>query len=263
MNGMPSARARSEHTFEACSVARGHRVVVLASLAAGTFVWLIRPRLLTWGATVDEVSRSYPTDELIPGSDGRCSRWQPRCRHHRRGSGRGSPRWEVTGLVGTAGTGSITRGYRVSDRIVPEWQKPKVGQHLQNSRDGSNSMIVTLVEPNRTLALRANMEFPSRRFFDPTDPLPRVYMDGDLELPSTSRYGGRDPSAGSHACQRPKPPEGAPSALRHPFRRPPALLDAGPPVPDPSRPSECTALMVRRMRHTSIGDTALLNVSEA
>jgi hypothetical protein len=29
-----------------------------------------RPRLLTWGATAEEVSRSYPGDELIPCADG-------------------------------------------------------------------------------------------------------------------------------------------------------------------------------------------------
>lgn len=39
-------------------------------------------------------------------------------------------------------------------------------------------MTVIDVEPNHTLALRTNMEFPSGRSFDPSEPLPRFYMDG-------------------------------------------------------------------------------------
>ena len=154
------------------------RVAALAGLAACTYRWLVRPRLLTWGAAADELSRSYPTDELIPEHDSS---------QFTMATTLPAPPEEVWPWLAQmggdrAGWYSWDRldhwGVPSSDRIVPEWQDPKVGQHLQNSPDGSNSMTVALVEPNRTLALRTNMEFPSRRSFDPSAPLPRVFMDG-------------------------------------------------------------------------------------
>jgi hypothetical protein len=30
----------------------------------------VRPRLLTWGATAEEVATIYPGDELVPDADG-------------------------------------------------------------------------------------------------------------------------------------------------------------------------------------------------
>jgi hypothetical protein len=38
-----------------------------AAAAAG-YVLTVRPRMLTWGATGDEVTRSLPGDELVPQS---------------------------------------------------------------------------------------------------------------------------------------------------------------------------------------------------
>jgi hypothetical protein len=139
---------------------------------------LVRPRLLTWGANKDEITRTYPTDELIPDHDssvftmattlpappGKVWPWLAQMGGDRAG-------WYSWDRLDHWGVPS-------SDRIVAEWQNPKVGQQLRNARDGSNCMTVTLVEPDRTLALRTNMEFPSRRSFDPSGPLPRVYMDG-------------------------------------------------------------------------------------
>ncbi len=172
------ARATSARTLHVCTTAHGRKIVPLTALAAGAFLWLVRSRLLTWGATDDEVSRFYPTDELIPDPDSSVFTMATTL------SAPPEKVWPWLAQMGgdRAGWYSWDRldhwGLPSSDRIVPEWQNRKVGQHLQNSRDGSNSMSVTLVEPNRTFALRANMEFPSRRSFDPSERLPRMYMDG-------------------------------------------------------------------------------------
>lgn len=160
-----------------------HRAATLAAcIVPATMLSLyalcIRPRLLTWGANPDEVSRTYPTDDLIPDPDSsvftmattlpappeKVWPWLAQMGGDRAG-------WYSWDRLDHWGVPSL-------NRIVPEWQNLKVGQLLQNARDGSNSMTVIQVEPNRTLALRTNMEFPSRRSFDPSGPLPRVYMDG-------------------------------------------------------------------------------------
>jgi hypothetical protein len=48
----------------------GARVlVVTATSAAAVYALWLRGRVLTWGATRDEVARDYPGDELIPDPD--------------------------------------------------------------------------------------------------------------------------------------------------------------------------------------------------
>jgi uncharacterized protein YndB with AHSA1/START domain len=156
-------------------------VVVLVapvSVTMALYALWIRPRMLTWGATREEIDRVYPTDDLIPDHDSSTFTMATTL------PAPPEKVWLWIAQMGgdRAGWYSWDRldhwGVPSSDRIVPEWQNPHVGQHLANTPDGSNVMTVTLVEPNRTLALRTNMEFPSRRSFDPSEPLPRVYMDG-------------------------------------------------------------------------------------
>jgi hypothetical protein len=153
------------------------RLAPPAAMLAVYALW-IRPRLLTWGAKPEEISRTYPTDELIPDPDSSVFTMattlpaSPKCV------------WPWLTQMGgdRAGWYSWDRldhwGVPSLDRIVPEWQSLRVGQHLRNARDGSNWMTVILAEPNRTLALRTNMAFPSRRSFDPSGRMPQVYMDG-------------------------------------------------------------------------------------
>lgn len=165
------------HDSHASGMALGRNIVALAGIAVAAYGWVVRPRLLTWGATEDEVSRTYPTDHLIPNHD-------PMFTMATTLPAPPEQVWPWLAQMGGdhAGWYSWDRldhwGVPSSDRIVPEWQSPKVGQRLQNARDGSNWMTVIDVEPNRTLALRTNMEFPSRRDFDPSGPLPKIYMDG-------------------------------------------------------------------------------------
>jgi hypothetical protein len=39
---------------------------IAGTAAAAGYVLAVRPRILTWGATEDEVARSLPGDELVP-----------------------------------------------------------------------------------------------------------------------------------------------------------------------------------------------------
>ena len=50
-------------------MALGRKIAALAGIGAGIYGCLVRPLLLTWGANKDEVTRTYPTDELIPVHD--------------------------------------------------------------------------------------------------------------------------------------------------------------------------------------------------
>lgn len=52
---------------------RGARAAVIAQAAACAvpvlYAFWVRPRLPTWGATAEEVSTTYPGDELVPDAD--------------------------------------------------------------------------------------------------------------------------------------------------------------------------------------------------
>ena len=43
-----------------------------------------------------------------------------------------------------------------TDRIVPEWQSLRVGQHLYTAPDGPSRFVVAVLEANRTLVLRGD-----------------------------------------------------------------------------------------------------------
>ena len=160
-------------------VVRVVAAVGAASAASVLYARWIRRRLLTWGASSEEITRAWPGDELIPGANA------PDCTM---GTTLPAPPeqvwpWLVQMGVGRAGWYSWDRldngGEPSADRIVPEWQSLQVGQRLNMSPDGQQWMTVAAVEPNRTLVLRATAELPSGRSFDPRPAdLPRAYLDG-------------------------------------------------------------------------------------
>jgi proline iminopeptidase len=137
-----------------------------------------RPRLLTWGATEDEARGGYPGDELVPDATGsstmaatlpappeRVWPWLVQMGWDRGG-------WYSWDWLDHYGKPS-------ADRIVPEWQQLAEGQRLTASRNGLAWFTVAVVEPNRTLVLRSNLELPSGHSFDPRSAfLPRAYLDG-------------------------------------------------------------------------------------
>ena len=43
------------------------RLVAMLGLSAGVYALAVRPRILRWGASDEEVRQSYPGGDLIPG----------------------------------------------------------------------------------------------------------------------------------------------------------------------------------------------------
>jgi uncharacterized protein YndB with AHSA1/START domain len=155
------------------------------------YAFWVRPQLLTWGATADEVSAAYPGDDLVPDADSSVFTMATTLP--------APPEkvwpWLVQMGYGRAGWYSWDRldnaGIPSADRIVPEWQSVQVGQRLIESSDGRNWFTVNLVEPNRTLVLRTTVELPSGRSVDPDGPLPRAYADGVWSFNLRPADGGR------------------------------------------------------------------------
>ncbi|MFR9799661.1 hypothetical protein ACL02U_27770 [Streptomyces sp. MS06] len=149
-----------------------------ASAALAVYALRFRPKLLTWGATPSEAHRAYPGDEMVPYADGSSTmattlpappeRVWP---------------WLVQMGGDRGGWYSWDRldhwGHPSTERIVPAWQELREGQRLDATRDGSCWFGVALLEPNRTLVLRSDLDPIAGRSFDPwSEPLPAVRMDG-------------------------------------------------------------------------------------
>ncbi|NKZ02190.1 SRPBCC family protein [Actinomadura latina] len=152
------------------------RRAALPMLAAGTYA-LIRPRMLRWGATPEEAAAAYPGDELIefataqstmattlPAPPEEVWQWLVQMGHERGG-------WYSWDLLDNLGHSS-------ADRIVPEWQDVGVGDRLRTTPGGGSFFVVAMLDPARTLVLRADLEIPSGKPFDPRGPMPKAYSDG-------------------------------------------------------------------------------------
>jgi hypothetical protein len=181
------------------------RVAVVCAVPV-LYAWWVWPRLLTWGATPEEVSSAYPGDDLVPDADSsvftmattlpappdKVWPWLVQMGHGRAG-------WYSWDRLDNSGKPS-------ADRIVPEWQNLQVGQRLIEASDGRSWFTVELVEPGRTLALRTAIELPSGRSFDPSGPPPRAYMDGVWSFNLRPAPGGQTRLvARSRGMSRPRP----------------------------------------------------------
>jgi proline iminopeptidase len=151
------------------------RNLALATGILAAYGFVVRPRLLRWGATDDELRRPYPGAELVPeGARGGtmattidappAAVWP----------------WLVQMGCDRAGWFSWDRldngGVPSADRIHPEWQQIAVGQHMISSPSGKTWFQVAAVEPERFLALRASYDLRGRPF-DPAGPRPSGYSD--------------------------------------------------------------------------------------
>ncbi|MBP0450588.1 SRPBCC family protein [Kitasatospora sp. RG8] len=156
----------------------GPAAVATAVVALALHGLILRPRMLTWGATPDEAARGYPGDDLVPEADSSSTMattlpappeqvWP----------------WLVQMGGDRAGWYSWDRldhmGEPSADVIVPAWQSLEEGQRLIAAPDGRSWFTVALLEPEQTLVLQSNLELPSGHSFDArSTPLPRAYMDG-------------------------------------------------------------------------------------
>ncbi len=152
------------------------RVALAAAvgLVAG-YVLCVRPRLLRWGATDEEVRRRYPGADLIPGGkrsatmavtiDAPPSQVWP---------------WLVQMGVDRGGWYSWDRldnfGLRSAERIHPEWQEIAIGDRFTATPDGSEWWEVAALERERFLCLRMSLDLRGRPF-DPAGVRPRFSTD--------------------------------------------------------------------------------------
>ena len=157
-----------------CAGNGGRSLCTFFGLAVAAYALLMRPRLLRWGATDEEVKQPYPGAGLIPsGTRGAtmavtieappASVWP----------------WLVQMGYDRAGYYSWDRldnlGRPSADRIHPEWQQISLGDRLTAmGRDAG--WTVAALEPARFLGLRASYDLSGREF-DPAGPRPRFYTD--------------------------------------------------------------------------------------
>jgi proline iminopeptidase len=153
----------------------GHAATFLVA-SLGAYALVVRPRLVRWGATDDEVAGPFPGAEVIPNGqrasatmavtiDAAPSEVWP---------------WLVQMGCGRAGWYSWDRldnwGLPSAERIHPEWQKVSVGDHLPAVPDGSQWWEVAALEPERFLGLRMSLDLRGHPF-DPKGARPRFYTD--------------------------------------------------------------------------------------
>jgi len=227
-------------SVNAGTAGRVGRLVAAAAAACAVPVLYARwgrPRLLTWGATADEVSRSYPGDELIPRASGGVFTMAATLP--------APPEkvwpWLVQMGGDRAGFYSWDRldhgGKPSADRIVPQWQSLQTGQRLNAEPAGQNWMTVEVAEPGRTLVLRENFELPSGHSFDPLPAVrPEVPGVPGWDLGLLPAPGPRRPDAPGGPYPRPHQPAAIHGSVQRAARRTLALHHADPPVPWPAHP---------------------------
>jgi hypothetical protein len=140
------------------------------------YALVVRPRMLRWSASDEEVRRPYPGASLIPGG--------------RRGATMAvtidappSSVWPWLVQMGCdrAGWYSWDRldngGVPSAERIHPEWQRLSAGDRLASTPGGRAWFEVAALEPERFLGLRASIDLRSGRPFDAAGSRPRFYVD--------------------------------------------------------------------------------------
>jgi hypothetical protein len=153
------------------------RLVVLLAAGLASYATVVRPRLLGWGATDDELAEPYPGADLVPNGrriatmsvtlDAPPSEVWP---------------WLVQMGADRAGWYSWDRldngGRPSADRLHAEWQQIAVGDRRPSTPDGTYWFEVAALEPDRFLALRAPLDLGhASRPFDPAGQRPAIYSD--------------------------------------------------------------------------------------
>jgi hypothetical protein len=147
------------------------RAATVGSLAPWTYLLMIRPWHLRWGATEGETRRTLPGDELVPHPAWEATRavdvrapaaeiwpWLVQM-----GQGRGGL-YTYDWLENLAGL-----DIHSTDRIIPELQHLEVGDSVRFAPEGGPT--VAAIEPNRSLTLRISGNFSWAFVLEETDEL--------------------------------------------------------------------------------------------
>lgn len=137
-------------------------VIVVLLLAVYSSIWL--PAFERWGATDDEVNRRLPGDEIVTRV-GRVSTraltihapvsavwpWIVQIGQERGGL------YSYEALENLVGC-----NIRNADRIVPEWQRPQIGDRVSLGPEGYPFFTIAAIEPEHAFVLRGGEgSFPS------------------------------------------------------------------------------------------------------
>lgn len=150
-------------------------VGALLAAVAAVYSWLVRPRMLRWGATDDEVAEPFPGDEFVDGGK----------RSATMATTINAPPervWPWLLQMGTDRGGWYSWdhldnfGRRSADRLHLEWQDVAVGSRMNGKPDGSQYWEVVALEPERFLCLRISLDLKGRQY-DPAGPRPRFFTD--------------------------------------------------------------------------------------
>jgi hypothetical protein len=164
-----------QQTIRGASMGIIRTFAVSMSVAAGAYALIVRPRLLRWGATDEELRVPYPGADLIPGGTRSATMavtidappamvwpWLVQMGYSRAG-------WYSWDHLDNWGRES-------ADRLHPEWQSIAVGDRLPSMPDDKAWWEVAALEPERFLGLRASLDLRGRPF-DPKGPRPRFFTD--------------------------------------------------------------------------------------
>ena len=169
---------------------RGKIVGVAGVVAAVYAVW-VRPRLMRWGASDEEVAEPYPGADLVPEGKRAATMaitieappddvwpWLVQL-----GGDRGG--WYSWDRLDNGGRPSATE-------VHPEWQDLGLGDHVKYRRRHGpvDAWEVAAFEPNRFLGLRGLTDLRGRNL-DPTQARPSAYIEGLWGFQLNDLPGGR------------------------------------------------------------------------
>ena len=159
-------------------MAFGHKTAGAAGIAAVVYGVWVRPRLMRWGASDEEVAGPYPGAELVPEGERAATMavtieappeqvwpWLVQMGWDRGG-------WYSWDRLDNAG--------RPSAQVVhPEWQDLALGDYVKAWSPGGpmDAWEVAALEPNRFLGLRGLTDLRGRNL-DPRQPRPSAYVEG-------------------------------------------------------------------------------------
>lgn len=142
------------------------------------FAPLLRYWYQRWGATAEELVRTYPGDELVPRYKSELTNaividapaekiwpWFVQLGCQRAG-------WYSYDLLDNGGKPS-------ADKILPQYQQVHTGDVITAVPNGSFGFPVAIAEPERVLTLAGTLNTRTGKPADPNDPNLNTYFSGD------------------------------------------------------------------------------------
>jgi hypothetical protein len=160
-------------------MAAGRKIVGVAGTAAVVYAAWVRPRLMRWGASDEEVAGPYPGADLVPDGERAATMavtidappdqvwpWLVQMGWDRGG-------WYSWDRLDNHGQPSARE-------VHPEWQGLDLGDYVKAWQPGAgprDAWEVAALEPNRFLGLRGLTDLRGRNL-NPKQPRPSAYMEG-------------------------------------------------------------------------------------